>query len=276
MEEKEMDTLLEEPQETPTEEVTDADVVTMGDLSVTPEEKPEETEPPLPEEKPRLKYKSHEEAEKAYAEAEKVMHEATSKASNLEKELDRYKGVLKNLKEPPQQEKATVEEQIIDKAINDIKKIPQDDLEAERKANRIWARAQRDIADFRINERSNQERQVTQQLSIAEKKYTDAGLSLEVEVDGQKVDLGETAFWLVAKSPNMPRFDTLEEEADWCVQQVQLYNQAIIDAHEGKKKGIPQKPLGRGGKVVVPEQDTKPSTLIDDFNEVEKTRKIKE
>lgn len=70
---------------------------------------------PSPEGEQRFKYKSHEEAERAYREAERRMHQATTEKAALQKELEELKARLAALEQerqeqvkpvPPQKEEA--------------------------------------------------------------------------------------------------------------------------------------------------------------------------
>jgi len=99
--------------------------VLEGHPAVTPEESgltegeelSEEPETPPAEEPPRLKYKSHEEAEKAYEEAQRKMHEATTEASQLresqealQKEIEELKAKMEEEPPPPPPPPPTAEE----------------------------------------------------------------------------------------------------------------------------------------------------------------------
>jgi len=77
----------------------------------------ETMKPPEKEEPPKLKYKSQEDAEAAYREAERKMHEATTKAAeetaareNLQRELDELKAKTAGEEKPPETPPVSPEE----------------------------------------------------------------------------------------------------------------------------------------------------------------------
>ncbi len=77
----------------------------------------EEQKPPEGGEPPKLKYKSHEDAERAYQEAERKMHDATTKASEeaaareaLQRELEELKAAEKGEEEKPPEPPVSPEE----------------------------------------------------------------------------------------------------------------------------------------------------------------------
>jgi hypothetical protein len=274
------------------EQLTEEDVVELGDLGVSPkppEGEGEEEKPKLtPEGPPKLKYKSHEEAEKAYAEAERLMHEATSKASGLEKERDqllqekeRYQTALKNLEKPapPQKEEA----KLIRQAREAIGKLDEKDPDYDAKVDTIWAEAHAKISDLRWEQREAERGKFQDNVRYAEGRAKEEGLSLVIDDPdfGKDYDIGLEAFWLVARSPVMPKevMGNREKETEWIIGRLKAYNEAIIEAHEAKKRGEQRGPggyLGRGGKVPAPkEEDNKPSTLIEDGREVLEERKLK-
>ncbi len=229
---------------------TDTDVVEpldQGDLQPAPESEGDGEAKVVADDKvitddktpPKYKYKSQDEAEKAYNEAVRKMTESNEKAA-------RYEKMLANLsiqKQTPEVKESTAQK-IAKEAMQRIRQItddPNPDIYAE-KAAIIWAEAQEKIADLKYGERHSHEQETQNVTTYAETKAREAGLKSQMAME---------AFWIVAR--NAPKGISLDEQIDWSIQQVNTFIEEIrkestekTDGVEAEKKNF--KVLGKGGK----------------------------
>ena len=258
---------------------TDTDVVEpieQGDLQPTPESEGVEGESKVvaeegkvtPDDKtpPKYKYKSQDEAEKAYSEAVRKMTEATERASRYEKMLAN----LSTQKQTPEVKESTAQK-IAKEAMQKIRQIKEDpntDAYAEQAAI-IWAEAQEQIADLKYGERYSIERNTQSMTAYAESKAKDAGLKSPMAIE---------AFWTVARSA--PKGIPMDEQIDWAIQQVNTFIEEIKkestekdDGVEAEKKNL--KVLGKGGKGPSTKESTvEMPTIGDALRAVANKRKL--
>lgn len=234
---------------------------------------------PKPSEKTEYKHKSIEEYDKAYKEAERKMHEATTRAANLEKELAQYR-------KPPEPKPPTIDDKITEitqEALKAISALPvQYDAEgkptAESLAKRdldsaiIWAKAQRTIARLEIDEREKETSNWRNTVTKLTKKAKDEGLTSDDEMD-----MVATAF---------DRLSDISNLEDRISQAVEVTKSRLSRLREGFTKRQMQdkdeknslKVLGRGSSRKEGEKTSgsdKPATMTDALRQLKENRRVK-
>ena len=273
-------------QDTPIEEP----VVEDGDLQETPDETLIGGPGLEPTEEPQFtpKHKTWEETEKARQEAEKMGHTAKTEAAKLRKQVETHEQTLKSMKggqEPDKPKADTPRSKILREVNTKIKQLDQrlasGEINQEQHTEAVmdaWAEANENLADARVQVRLSEHDSTTKKISGAEQKVKDAGLSLMIKAeDGSENDAGLSAFWAIANSGMVPPDLTIEQEVDFCIDQVKQYNDAIVERFKTDQKGggFP-KPLGKGGKVPrVQEEEEFPATMGDAFKKDKEERRIK-
>ncbi|MBU1307860.1 MAG: hypothetical protein KKF33_20340 [Alphaproteobacteria bacterium] len=236
---------------------------------------------PGEEEEFKPKHKSWNETERARLEAEKMGHTAKEEAARLKRELEEYKRTFREVKgdQKPQPQADTPRKRILREANAKIARLNPDAPDYNEQVQDVWAEANEKIAEAKIKEQRGEELKATSGISMAENALKKAGLSLMVDdpVTGDQVDIGIDAFWALATHPNMPKGVSQQEEIQWVLDQIKMYNDAVIKKHlEGQKAKPGNKPLGRGGEISkAEEEDETPSTLKDEWEEVKQSRRIK-
>jgi len=237
----------------------------------------EEPQPKLSEEK-QYKYKSIEDYDKAYKEAEKKMHEATTRAANLEKEVTQYR--------KPEPKLPTIDDKIVeitDEAIKQISALPvaydaegKPTTESLTKRDRdsaiIWAKAQRTISRIEIDEREKETSNWRSTVSKLTKRAKDDGLSSDDEMD------------MVAGA--FDRLSDVGNLSDRIDQAVELTKSRLSRLREGFTKRQVQdkdekdslKVLGRGSSRKEGKEASgsdKPATMTDALSKSRENRRVK-
>lgn len=258
----------------------------------TPEEAPDVLkggpgqEPTEPQFTP--KHKSWEETEKARTTLEKDFHTAKTETAQLRKQLETYEQTLKSMKggrELDKQQADTPRTRVKNEAMAKIERLDQQlangEINQEEHSDKVWdilAEMNERLSDAMVEQRLSERDSRSQKISNAEKKVKDAGLSLMVKnEDGSENDAGLSAFWAVANSGLVPPDLTIEQEVDFCIDQLKIYNDALIERFKTDQKGggFP-KPLGKGGKVPrIPEGEEGSLTMGDGFKKAREERRIK-
>lgn len=234
------------------------------------------------------KHKTWEETEKARTTLEKDFHTAKTEAAQAKKELETHRQLLKSMKgekEPDKPKADTPRARILREVNAKIKQIDQQlangEINQEQHTEMVmdaWAEANEKLADARVQVRLSEHDQTSQRKSWLEKQVKDAGLSLMITgEDGTEIDAGVEAMFALGNSPNIPRGVSFEEEVEWAKGQLKLYNDALIEKFKTEQTGgrFP-KPLGKGGKIPKGKEEGEgPSTLGDDFKELQESRRIK-
>lgn len=203
-------------------------------------QKEKEAAPEPPEFKP--KYKSHEEAERAYDEAERKMHEATTQAARdregqerLTREAEELRRQLaeKEAAKPPAktpEELEAEEEARIAQALDEIDQIETNDRQEYLKlAAKAWrkagfggmgqptapdAKTLDEMIDHRLAERQRQDEENLAIRTQAIEMAGQAGLNMEVGSEDFKL------FWDQAKAlPPEVRAKPLQEQVDWAAEE---------------------------------------------------------
>lgn len=218
---------------------------------------------PDPDTKP-LKYKSHEDAEKAYREAEKKIHEATTENSQLRKKMEDLERKINESIGPrdqgPRRSVYDVERERIKKeTFSAAQAIPETDPEYQLKIANIWMDAQDALARVAYQEQEA----ARSDIQVVQTIVADAIKKAELD----KIPGIEELFW--AKSAKADRSLPLEDQINWTISQCK----AIVEGIRGKEVGRMQQEeenrqrmevLGRGGKPMTRVQtETVGSTIAD-------------
>ncbi len=270
----------------PAEQMVDQDgnvvVEEPKEDEITPLEKKEGDKEPLPkpsDDDKKYKYKSLDDYDKAYKEAERKMHEATTKASTLERELT-------TLKKPPESKVPSIDDRIAEIADDAIKQIGVLPIEydsegkptsasmtkRDRDAAIVWAKAQRTISRLEID--ANR-KEVEGERSIVSKTYKRA------QEEGFKTDaeLRILGYEFSRTDPNMSVDDRINDAITNTKAMLGQVREGFVQSQErDKKEKDALKVLGRGSSRTG-EKETKgsgkPTTMSDDLVRVKESRKVK-
>lgn len=235
----------------------------------------EEDKPP---EKP-LKYKSHEEAEKAYREAEKKLHESTTETAKLKKVVEdlqkRIDGVEKKA-DPNQKGKWEVEQdRILNATIDAANKLSTDDPDYNMKLAKVWMKGQADIAKIAAQEERERQEIAANDLKVINTTVDKALEAAELD----KIPGIQQLFW--AQASGADKNLSLEDQIAWTIAQCK----AIVDGIRGKETARYQEEqknrskfdiLQRGGKPVSKtSQDEGTQTMGDAIRAVKERRKLR-
>ncbi len=244
---------------------------------------------PKPSEEPKkFKYKSQEEAESAYGEAERKMHDATTRASTLQKELDQFR-------KPPEPKLPTLDleiETIADEALKGINALPWDRNEEgnpipspkrDRDAAIIWAKAQRRISKLEIDEVNKQNESERQIVVKTYERATKEGIgatserptpSERAKSDAELRILGHEF------SKTDPRLAT-DQRIDQAIENTKSLLSGIREGFEekiekDKKEKDDLKVLGRGSsrREVKKEDESKPVTMSQQLAQIAEQRRL--
>ncbi len=274
------------PKTIPTEQMFDQDGNMIeeepkGD-ETPPLEKKEGDEEPLlkpSDDDKKYKYKSLDDYDKAYKEAERKMHEATTKASTLEREVA-------TLKKPIESKIPSVDDRIAELADDAIKQIGALPIEyddagkptsasmtkRDRDAAIIWAKTQRTISRLEIDA---SRKEVEGERSIVSKTYKKAqeeGLKTDAELRILGYEFSRT-------DPNLPVDDRINEAIGNTKTMLGQVREGFVQAQEKDKKDKEAlRVLGRGSSRTG-EKETKggekPTTMSDQLVKVKESRKVK-
>lgn len=242
-----------------------------------PEEKvvPDEETKVEPQSK-SYKYASMDDYDKAYKEAEKKMHEATMRASSLEKELGQ-------VKKPPEKV-VTADDKIAeftDAALNEIKgiKLEYDEegnitresaSKRDREAAIIWGKAQRKISRLEIDEVN---KVALSEREIVNKTYTAAqkeGIMTDAELRILGHEFSKT-------DPSVSTDDRIKESIESTKGILsQIRDGFIKNQEKDKKEKEDLKVLGRGStrKESKGDKESKPSTMSQQLSELNEKRRM--
>ncbi len=241
--------------------------------------------------KPRLKYRSHEEAERAMKEAEKRMHTATTKAAKIEllnkdlqKRLDDATKASPMVQTPEGNPFEGKRQAIADNTITKVAVVkmpsapvdrddPQFDVKwgdykkAMDKYNadvaRIWADAQKEISDLAYEERQQAERERATVVEAVEKALEEAEL-ITVNTDPEEKKDMMSLFWVNAVNvpKNIPLQDQLNRTVEICKTIVERFRgHERKRAKENKATRDSLDVLGHGTKVTPQKEPEGPSTM---------------
>ena len=248
-----------------------------------PKKKEDGEEPlPKPSNEKKYKYASMDEVERAYAEAERKMHEATTRASSYEKELAQYK-------KPPEKSEPTEDEkvaEIMDEANKQISALPieydsegRETQQSYSKRNReymlIMGKANRKISRLEIDAENKAKEQSQTTSKKLYNKAKDEGFNMDDEDD-----LSEIAFQWERSSG-----DTIDDRISNAVTNAKsrldrlrgkVKEKVIEDIERDKKEKDNLKVLGRGSsrKDDKQEMETKPVTMSQQLTELHEKRRI--
>jgi hypothetical protein len=218
---------------------------------------------------------------------EKDFHTAKGQVSQLTKELETLKKVHEKMgvqKEEPKVD--TPRSRMIDAVNNKIRQFDQQ-LEAGKINNEqhsrlvleAWAEGNEKLADARVDARLTEHDQRSSQIATAENRLKKSGLSLMVtdETTGEEVDLMNRAFWLLAHDPGIPKGVSIEEEADWIIDQLKIFENAIIERFKADQTGVKtDTPLGKGVKTPKLEEEVEGlGSIGEDLKFAKEQRRIK-
>jgi len=249
----------------------------------TPTDKGKGDEPspkPSDEKAFKPKHKSWEETESARVEAERKMHEATTRASTYERELAEFR-------KPPPAKTPTIDDrisEISDAAYDEIARIPverdaegnfrQESLiKRDKEAARIWAKANRKISRLEIDE----DRKKTQTEHDVVSKTLDRATKEGIKTDAELRILG---YEYNRTDPNLDvdsRITRAIESTKGILGQVR---EGFIEKQaQDLKEKDELKVLGRGGnrpgKGKEESKETKSSTMSQQLTEMNESRRLK-
>ena len=226
-----------------------------------------------------LKYKSHEEAEKAYREAEKKLHESTTETAKLKKVVEdlqkRIDGVEKKA-DPNQKGKWEVEQdRILNATIDAANKLSTDDPDYNMKLAKVWMKGQADIAKIAAQEERERQEIAANDLKVINTTVDKALEAAELD----KIPGIQQLFW--AQAAWADKNLSLDEQITWTIAQCK----AIVDGIRGKETARYQEEqknrskfdiLQRGGKLVSKtSQDEGTQTMGDAIRAVKERRKLR-
>ncbi len=235
---------------------------------------------PKPSEK-KYKYKTQDEAERAYTEAERKMHEATTRASSLERELSQYK-------KPLEQPVATADDKIAEitkAAIKEIralsakfdsqgKETAESIDERETQSAIVWAKANRKIAKLEYEEAHNAEKSEQDIANRLYKKATSNGLSGNNELDLVGMEYGRS-------DPSMSAEDRISAAVEAAKNRISQLRDGFVKRQQLDKDeknnlrvlgGGSRSRSTDGGKT---KEESKPSNMSDALADINEKRKVK-
>jgi len=231
----------------------------------TPEETGDRVEPPpKPSEEKKFKYASMDEYDKAYKEAERKMHEATTKASTLEKKLYQY--------EKPVEKPRTMDDQIREmtrKTLKEISVIPADSPNRDEEAGFLWAKLQGDITDMKYEERA---RHTDTERQIVTKTYERAqkeGIKSDAELRILGYEFSKT-------DPSLGTEDRIEKAVENTKEILSEIRDGFVKGQErDKKEKDDLKVLGRGSsrRDMKETKEVRPTTMSQQLAELHEKRR---
>ena len=270
--------------------------------------------PPEKEEAPKLKYKSHEDAERAYTEAERKMHEATTQASqekeareNLQRELEELKAKAGEEKPPepvsPEERKTkllAVAKTANKKALDKIAELDRMDPDYSEHVAGAWAEANAEAlmeAGFApaamseeeigkiVKKQLEAERQVQRQKDdqTAADRLWDKAVSLAEKAGlnmGDEDSADSILFDRFArKLPDDLKNKPLGNQVEWVVSQVRSRVGQAVQTDKQREEAARQNQtnnavLGRGSLTPRSTPKVKPGNLDDDFTAVQTQRTL--
>lgn len=244
--------IKEEPdkEEPPKEEVEDKDKVE-----------------PLPKSSDEKKYKydSMDEYDKAYKEAERKMHEATTRASMYEKELSQYK--------KPPEKPVTIDDKIREmtkKTLKEISIIPSDAPNRDEDAGFLWAKLQSDISDLKYEERTRHTETERQIVTRTYERAQKEGLKTDAELRILGYEFSKT-------DPSLNTDDRIERAVENTKQVLSQIREGFVRSQQrDKKEKDDLKVLGRGSTRVDDKESkpNKPVTMAQQLAELHEKRKM--
>ncbi len=232
-----------------------------------PSEKGKEEPQPEPSEDKKYKYASMDEFDKAYKEAEKKMHEATTKAAELERKVTYYE-------KPPEKPAVTIEDKInemTDQVLDKIRLIPADSPTRDRDAGRMWTKLHADVDDLKYEDRQRRSDTERQIVAKTYEKATKEGIKTDAELRILGYEFSKTDSGL---STN----DRITQAIDNTKSVLSQIREGLVEKQEKDKKDKEDlKVLGRGSSRTVKseEEDKKPTTMSQQLAELNERRKLK-
>jgi len=244
-----------------------------------PKKEGDEEPLPKPSDEFKPKHKTWEETEKARVESERKMHEATTKASTLERELTTYK-------KPPEPKVPSIDDKIAEIADDAIKQIGALPIEydsegkptsvsmtkRDRDAAIVWAKAQRTISRLEIDA---SRKEVEGERSIVSKTYKraqDEGLKTDAELRILGYEFSRT-------DPNLSVDDRINEAITNTKGMLGQVREGFVQSQEKDKKDKDAlRVLGRGSSRTGEKEEKgsgKPTTMSDQLVKVKESRRVK-
>ena len=247
------------------------DEIVIGKEKEEPEKKVEpsedEKEPqPKPSEEKKYKYASMDDFDKAYKEAERKMHEATTKAAELERKVSQY--------EKPREAVVTIDDRIKEMTKDTLTKIrvlPTDSPTREEDAGYLWAKLQSDISDVKYEERHKKEES---ERTVAKKlfgKATTEGLKSDDELE-------MVGFEFSRIDPGIPTEDRISQAVEITKGRLSRLRDGLVEKQKKDEKDKEDlKVLGRGSsrREKSEEEDKGPTSMSQQLAELNEKRRIK-
>ena len=225
-------------------------------------------EPQLkPSDDKKYKYASLDEYDKAYKEAERKMHQSTTKAAELERKLSQY--------EKPPEKPATMDDRIKEMTkdtLGKIRLLPADAPDREDQAGYLWSKLQSDITDIKYDERS---RAVDRERDVVKRTYdyaTKEGIKSDAELRILGYEFSKT-------DPGIPIDDRISMAVSNTKEMLGQIRTGFVEKQEkDKKEKEDLKVLGRGSSRQEKSETRKPenesmSQALSKLNEQRRMKK---
>jgi len=238
------------------------------------EEPEEKVEPSEDKEEPqpkddgkKYKYASMDEFDKAYKEAEKKMHEATTEKSKLERELAQFK-------KPPEKPAVTLEEKIREvtkQTVSRIKTMPEDTPNRDDEIAYLWAKNASEIEDLKYEHRRTKEESERNTIKKIYDQATKEGLKTDEELDYFSYRYSKT-------DPSLSIEDRTSQAIEATKMGLGKLREGVVkDVEKDKKDKEDLKVLGRGSSRTVKSEkgEEKPMSMSQQLAELNEKRKLK-
>jgi len=221
---------------------------------------------PKPSEDKKYKYASMDEFDKAYKEAERKMHEATTEKAQLSRELEQYR--------KPKESPVTIDDRIKEMTKDTLTKIrvlPSDSPTREEDAGYLWAKLQSDISDVKYEERHKKEES---ERSVAKKLFGKAS------TEGLKSDdeLDMVGFEFSRIDPGIPTEDRISQAVEITKGRLSRLRDGLVEKQKKDEKDKEDlKVLGRGSSRREKSEEVKEEgeTMSQALTKLNEQRKMK-
>lgn len=227
--------------------------------------KDKEEPQPKPSDDKKYKYTSMDDYDKAYKEAERKMHEATTKAAELERKVSQY--------EKPKEPAVTIDDRIKEMTkdtLGKIRVLPADSPTRDEDAGYLWAKLQSEISDFKYEERHKKEES---ERSVAKKlfgKATTEGLKSDDELD-------MVGFEFSRIDPGIPTEDRISQAVEVTKGRLSRLRDGLVEKQKkDEKEKEDLKVLGRGSsRREKSEEKSEPTSMSQQLAELNDKRRLK-
>lgn len=228
-------------------------------------EEPEKEEPPKEEKK--YKYASMDEYDKAYKEAERKMHEATTRSKELERKISQYE-------RPVVDKPLTLDDRIRDltkETINKIRLLPADAPTREEDAGFLWAKLQSEITDLKYEERYKVQEKERDVVKRTYDYATKEGIKSDAELRLLGTEFSKT-------DPTLPTEERISMAVNNTKDLLSQLREGLIERQrQDKQEKEDLKVLGRGSSRTEKSSPRKeePETMAQALSKLNEQRRMK-